>query len=162
MPNESNHNAYLLPVDVDGAQTELCLPISKLYQELNDLKANHTVVFMDACFSGAQRGNASGDILDLGCYNFYPQTKYLVNMAYLRMKNITVGYTLPKNIVNKVYLSKVRVYASINNAFDIINHNNGTGLDPEINTGVGSYGNAVWGRTDPIMRSYSFGIQIDL
>lgn len=111
---------------------------------------------------GAQRGNASGDILDLGCYNFYPQTKYLVNMAYLRMKNITVGYTLPKNIVNKVYLSKVRVYASINNAFDIINHNNGTGLDPEINTGVGSYGNAVWGRTDPIMRSYSFGIQIDL
>lgn len=57
MPNESNHNAYLLPVDVDGAQTELCLPISKLYQELNDLKANHTVVFMDACFSGAQRGN---------------------------------------------------------------------------------------------------------
>ena len=57
VPNESNHNAYLLPVDVDGAQTELCLPISKLYQELNDLKANHTVVFMDACFSGAQRGN---------------------------------------------------------------------------------------------------------
>ena len=35
VPNESNHNAYLLPVDVDGAQTELCLPISKLYQELS-------------------------------------------------------------------------------------------------------------------------------
>ena len=67
---------------------------------------------------------------------------------------------MPKNIVNKVYLSKGRVYASINNAIDIINHNNGTGLDPEINTGVGSYGNAVWGRTDPIMRSYSFGIQV--
>ena len=78
------------------------------------------------------------------------------------MKNITVGYTLPKNIVNKVYLSKVRVYAAINNAFDIINHNKGTGIDPEINTGVGSYGNGVWGRTDPIMRTYSVGLQIDL
>ncbi|MDO4511439.1 MAG: TonB-dependent receptor [Bacteroidales bacterium] len=111
---------------------------------------------------GAGQGNASSSILSGGRYNFYPQTKYLVNMAYLRMKNITVGYTLPKHIVKKATLSKVRVYASISNAFDIINHNNGTGLDPEINTGVGSYGNGVWGRTDPIMRTYSFGIQIDL
>ena len=111
---------------------------------------------------GAGQGKASGNVLSGGRYNFYPQTKYLVNMAYLRMKNITVGYTLPKNIVNKVYLSKVRVYAAINNAFDIINHNKGTGIDPEINTGVGSYGNGVWGRTDPIMRTYSVGLQIDL
>ena len=111
---------------------------------------------------GAGQGNASGAILNGGRYNFYPQDKYLVNMSYLRMKNITVGYTLPTDLVKKVTLSRVRVYASIANAFDIINHNNGTGLDPEINTGVGSYGNGVWGRTDPIMRTYSFGIQIDL
>jgi len=50
-------NAYLLPVDADGTQTEACLPTSKLYQKLNDLKANKVVVFMDACFSGAQRGD---------------------------------------------------------------------------------------------------------
>ena len=111
---------------------------------------------------GAGQGNASGAILNGGRYNFYPQDKYLVNMSYLRMKNITVGYTLPTDLVKKVTLSRVRVYASIANAFDIINHNTGTGLDPEINTGVGSYGNGVWGRTDPIMRTYSFGIQIDL
>lgn len=40
---------------------------------------------------GAGRGTASSDILDLGKFNFYPQTKYLVNMSYLRMKNITIG-----------------------------------------------------------------------
>ncbi|WP_407405331.1 SusC/RagA family TonB-linked outer membrane protein [Sodaliphilus sp.] len=111
---------------------------------------------------GAAQGSASTSILDGGSYNFYPQTKYLVNMSYLRLKNITVGYTLPKALTQKITLDKVRVYASINNAFDLINHNKGTGLDPEINTGVGSFGNGVWGRTDPIMRSYSFGIQIDL
>lgn len=111
---------------------------------------------------GAGQGSASGSILSGGKFNFYPQTKYLVNMAYLRLKNITVGYTLPKALTKKVTLDKVRVYASINNAFDLINHNKGTGIDPEINTGVGSFGNGVWGRTDPIMRSYSFGIQIDL
>ena len=111
---------------------------------------------------GAGQGNASGSILNAGRYNFYPQTKYLVNMAYLRMKNITVGYTIPKDITRKIYLSRVRVYAAIDNAFDIVNHNKGTGIDPEISTGEGSFGNGVWGRVAPIMRSYSFGIQIDL
>ena len=110
---------------------------------------------------GAQRGAASASILDLGAYNFYPQTRYLVNMAYLRMKNITVGYTLPRDLTRKVLLDRVRIYGSIDNAFDIINHNNGTGIDPEINTGNGSFGNGVWGRIDPIMRTYSCGIQID-
>ena len=82
---------------------------------------------------GAGQGNASSSILSGGRYNFYPQDKYLVNMSYLRMKNITIGYTLPTDLVKKITLSRVRVYASIANAFDIINHNNGTGLDPEIN-----------------------------
>ena len=111
---------------------------------------------------GAGLGNISSSIVDNGRYNFYPQTKYLVNMAYLRMKNITLGYTLPRDLTRKITIDRVRVYVAVNNAFDIINHNKGTGLDPEINTGVGSYANGVWGRTDPILRTYSFGIQVDL
>ena len=109
---------------------------------------------------GAGRGTASSDILDLGKFNFYPQSKYLVNMSYLRMKNITLGYTLPQHITRKALIEKLRIYASTDNLFDIINHSNGTGLDPEINHGVGSYGNAVWGRTEPIMRTYSVGLQL--
>ena len=111
---------------------------------------------------GAGQGVASGDILSGGRYNFYPQTKYLVNMAYLRMKNITLGYTIPRDITRKIRIDRIRIYAAINNAFDIINHNKGTGIDPEMNNGEGAYGNGVWGRIDPIMRSYSFGIQIDI
>lgn len=57
MPNESTHEAFLLPVDVDGSQTDLCLSVGKLYKELNAMNANKVVVFMDACFSGSQRGD---------------------------------------------------------------------------------------------------------
>lgn len=109
---------------------------------------------------GAGRGTISSSIVDNGRYNFYPQTKYLVNMAYLRLKNITVGYTLPQRLTQKATIERVRVYGTITNALDIINHNNGTGLDPEINTGSGSYANGVWGRTEPFYRTYSVGIQI--
>ena len=56
VPNESTKDAFLLPVDADGQQTEVCYPISRLYKELGAFGAKNVVVFMDACFSGAQRG----------------------------------------------------------------------------------------------------------
>lgn len=107
---------------------------------------------------GAGKGTVS--VLENGRYNFYPQSKYLVNLAYLRLKTVTLGYTLPSVLTEKVKIERVRVYGSINNALDIIQHTKKFGLDPEINTGEGSAANGVWGRTDPMMRTYSFGIQI--
>jgi hypothetical protein len=49
-------NAFLLPIDADGTQLEVCLAVNVLYKKLNELKAKKTIVLMDACFSGAQRG----------------------------------------------------------------------------------------------------------
>lgn len=55
IPDESTKDAFLLPVDADGRQTEACYSLAKLYNELGTLDANSVVVFLDACFSGAQR-----------------------------------------------------------------------------------------------------------
>lgn len=57
IPNESSNEAYLLPVDANGRNTAACYPIGKLYDELKALNARQVTVFLDACFSGAQRGN---------------------------------------------------------------------------------------------------------
>lgn len=57
IPNEQSKDAFLLPVDADGRETEICYPVSRLYQELGGLNAQRVVVLMDACFSGAQRGD---------------------------------------------------------------------------------------------------------
>ena len=57
VPDESTKNAFLLPVDVDGSKTNLCLSVSSLYDKLNALNARQVTVFMDACFSGSQRGD---------------------------------------------------------------------------------------------------------
>lgn len=102
------------------------------------------------------QGKASSNILQSGRYNFYPQTRYILNMAYLRLKNVTVGYTIPQNLTRKICIEKVRIYGTINNACDLINHNKGLGIDPEINEKSGYD----WGRVDPLMRTYSFGVQL--
>ena len=108
-------------------------------------------------------GNVSGGTVSgiaTGKNNFYPQDKYLVNMSYLRMKNITFGYTLPQHITKKAYMDKVRVYFATENPFMIYRGNSDYPLDPEINTGQGSLNNGTWGRTNPVTRSYSCGLQV--
>lgn len=94
-----------------------------------------------------------------GTYSYIPQTKYLQDMSYLRVKNITVGYTLPYEWTSKAYIQKARIYFSGENLFFIHQGNKGSNFDPEIVTTEWSGANTI-GRTNPIQRSYSFGLQV--
>ncbi len=95
-----------------------------------------------------------------GLNNFTVSDRYLVNMAYLRMKNITVGYTLPAEITTKAYIQKARIYFSAENPFFLYNGAGKYGLDAEISDTAAGEGYAAFGRTNPMMKSYSFGIQV--
>ncbi|MGB7528577.1 SusC/RagA family TonB-linked outer membrane protein [Sphingobacterium cellulitidis] len=93
--------------------------------------------------------------------NFMPQTKYLMDMSYLRLKNLTFGYTLPKNFVEKAKLSRVRVFFSGENLFEKKNTN--IPIDPETDyTSWGLNDGNSFGRVYPFKRSYSFGVQVGL
>jgi len=56
MPDEATKDAFLLPVDGDAMISETCFALSRLYNELDEMNATNVMVFLDACFSGAQRG----------------------------------------------------------------------------------------------------------
>ena len=63
--------------------------------------------------------NSGGTVSGIanGCNNYYPQSRYLTDMSYLRLKNVTVGYTLPKEWTRKAYIEKARIYFSGSNLF---------------------------------------------
>lgn len=48
-------------------------------------------------------------------------TRYLQNAAYMRLKNITLGYSVPKKVLNKVGISKLRFYVTGENLFTFTN-----------------------------------------
>lgn len=60
IPDNSTKDAFLMPVDADGTDTSVCIPLSDLYSSINATNLAKCVVFLDACFSGAQRG---GDMI---------------------------------------------------------------------------------------------------
>ena len=81
-------------------------------------------------------------------------------MSYLRLKNITIGYTLPKELTRKAYIQKARIYFSANNVC-LLYRGNDLPIDPEVDTGEGVKFSG-WGRTAPITRTFSFGMQVTL
>ncbi|MCY0530894.1 caspase family protein, partial [Klebsiella pneumoniae] len=56
IPDNKTKDAFLMPVDADGTDTEVCMSLNDLYDRINSRRLNQCVVFLDACFSGAQRG----------------------------------------------------------------------------------------------------------
>ena len=63
--------------------------------------------------------------------NTRPSTRFLENGDYIRLKNIQLGYTFGKKIIDKLRLSKLRFYVSASNILTFTKY---TGLDPEFTT----------------------------
>ncbi|MBR1448186.1 MAG: TonB-dependent receptor [Prevotella sp.] len=74
--------------------------------------------------------------------------------SFLRCSDVTVGYTLPKNLAKKLYLSKLRVYGSLGNLFILTGY---SGYDPEVDVQSGLTPSMDYNRY-PRARTFSFGI----
>ena len=84
--------------------------------------------------------------------------RYVEDGSYIRLKNITFGYTFPKNMIKKVGLENLRVYANIQNLLTLTKYE---GYDPEI--GVSTASANVYGLDNgryPSPTVYSFGLNV--
>jgi len=78
-----------------------------------------------------------------------PNNRYLQNAAYCRLKNITLGYTLPKSLTQKVKIDRFRFYISGENLWEFTTLDRN--LDPE----------GLTGKIYPFQRTYSCGINLN-
>lgn len=86
--------------------------------------------------------------------NQQSQTRYLQNAAYLRLKNFQLGYTIPKTIMSKIGLERIRMFISGENLFTITSLQKN--FDPELLNG--SWGA---GKVYPLSKTFSFGFNVD-
>lgn len=98
-----------------------------------------------------------------GYRNTYVQTRYLQNAAYCALKNITIGYTIPKSVTMKAHIENLRIFVSGENLAKITNF---TKLgDPEM---IDAYDQAYgswnlgggFGKIYPMSRVFSFGVNV--
>ena len=87
-------------------------------------------------------------------------TWHLEGGSYLRLQNLSLGYTLPSNFTQKFKVEKLRVYVSGQNLFTITNY---SGYNPEVNARPSQ--NLTPGEdcgTYPLARTYMFGLNLTL
>jgi TonB-dependent starch-binding outer membrane protein SusC len=84
-------------------------------------------------------------------YGFYEST------SFTRLQDLTVSYTFSNQILSKIKINNLKIYASGKN---LITWTNWHGWDPE--HGVGGQGNQYAEDTGPLMRTWTFGINVGL
>lgn len=94
--------------------------------------------------------------------NYQINDRYMLNMAYLRCKTLTVGYSLPKTLLSKVKIQNLRIYFTGENLFTI------DGVKPDIDPEIGiryvdtKQDQRNFGRSYPYQKTISFGLQLSL
>jgi hypothetical protein len=88
----------------------------------------------------------------------YPSSYSVENGSYLRIAQITLGYSLPKEFLNKIMVTNARIYFTMNNVATITGY---SGYDPEVPAASGvtvtpGYDNSTYPRS----RSYVLGINL--
>jgi hypothetical protein len=78
--------------------------------------------------------------------------RYIEDGSYLRIKNVTLGYTLPKAVMERIKMQSARFYVSAQNLFTFTDY---SGIDPEVP------GNGIDWSVYPITRTVSFGINFN-
>ena len=91
-----------------------------------------------------------------GAVNNWNYSQYndinVMNVWYARLKNVVLGYTLPKSLLNKVGLERIRFYVSADNLAEITKV--ADKFDPEAQANAGQ------GKVDCYARTFSFGIDV--
>ena len=86
--------------------------------------------------------------------------RYVEDGSYLRIKNIALGYNFDNNVLRKLHLSSLRIYANVQNLYTFTKY---TGFDPEIGASTASSSGNVYGLDNgryPSPQIYSLGLNI--
>ncbi|MDL2281856.1 TonB-dependent receptor [Parabacteroides sp. OttesenSCG-928-G06] len=85
---------------------------------------------------------------DDGTHNYQVSDFWKINGGYLRMKNLQIGYSVPKSVLAPTGFTRARIYVAANNLFTIDNFV--PGWDPELSSAI----------TYPFSRTYSIGLNV--
>lgn len=84
-------------------------------------------------------------------------SRWVEDGSYLRLKHLTLGYTLPQKALRKIHLAQLRVYVSASNLWTLTDY---TGYDPEASMGMDAYGAGIDRGIYPSAKSWVVGLDL--
>ena len=91
-----------------------------------------------------------------GGYNYIPSDRFIQDGSFFRLRNVTIGYTLPQTVSEKLFVDRLRVYVKGSNLMTLTKF---TGYTPEIGSSK-VLSNGIDSGIYPVTTVYSFGINL--
>ncbi len=149
--NSFAYKGFDLSVFLQGVAGNKIFNANRLYTEAMSVAQNQTTATLDRWTGEGTSNSMPRAVFNDPNKNTRPSDRYVEDGSYLRIKNLTLGYTLPTEWIKKAHFSSVRVYASGLNIHTFTKY---TGFDPEV--GTSGIDNNVY----PVTATYSFGINL--
>ncbi len=149
--NSITYKGFDLGLFLQGVAGNKIFNANRLYTEAMSVAQNQTTETLNRWTGEGTSNSVPRAVFNDPNKNTRPSDRYVENGSYLRIKNLTLGYTLPSSLTDKAHMSSVRVYASGLNMFTFTQY---TGFDPEV--GTSGIDNNVY----PVTATYSLGINI--
>ncbi|NTW23797.1 MAG: TonB-dependent receptor [Lentimicrobium sp.] len=149
--NSFAYKGFDLGIFLQGVAGNKILNANRIWSEAMSVAQNQTTETLDRWVGEGTSFEMPRAIFNDPNKNARPSNRYVEDGSYLRIKSVTLGYTLPGSLIKKVHLGSVRVYAT---ALNLVTFTKYTGFDPEV--GTSGIDNNVY----PVTSTYSFGINI--
>ena len=153
MNNTFTYRGFDLGIFLQGVAGNKILNANRIWSEAMAISENQTTGTLDRWIGEGTSNEMPRAIYNDPNKNTRPSDRYVEDGSYLRIKNVTLGYTLPVTLTSKAHMSAVRIYASAVNLFTITKY---SGFDPEV--GTSGIDNNVY----PVTTTVSFGVNISL
>ena len=88
-------------------------------------------------------------------YNWLGSDRYVEDASFVRLRSVTLSYNLGKNLLKKLNLDDIRIYATADNLYTFTKYK---GQDPEVKMGSGAFGISVDNAATPPTKRFSFGL----
>ena len=151
-----------LDFNFQGVYGNEILNLNRRYIDNMEGNVNGTTLALDRWKSADNPGNGQVNRANRKSkgYNGRTSTWHLEDGSYLRLQNVTLGYTLPQQLTRHFFVEKLRIYVSGQNLWTSTDY---SGYNPEVNARPGNslspgedYG------TYPLARTFLFGLNITL
>lgn len=160
--NNVSYRGFDLSVILDGVQgAKLFNPILRqvvLGRAFENSLAELTERYRSPADPGAGQWGIAKQNLTGGVNQ--PTSQYLFDASYLRVRNVTLGYTLPGTLLNRLWLQNARVFVSAQNYLTFTKY---FGYSPEANNYQGAAGGAQIGvdmGAYPLAKTLTFGVNV--
>ncbi len=110
-----------------------------------------------AALAALNAGKTVASIYDTEQGDAYIHSWAVEDASFLRLSNLSIGYTIPRHLLRKIYLEKLRFYFTASNLFVVTRY---TGFDPEVSTKGNNLTPGVDFGAYPRNRSFVFGMNL--